>query len=448
MERNRPGGLLATRPLHFVWLCDCSGSMSVEGKVQSLNSAIHESLPHMREMAAQNPFADVLVRAVAFSHGARWHVETPVAVDKFHWTDLEADPLTGGKTRADILFLVDTSGSMHSEIEGVKRGCQEFADRIIAEGATVRLGLVGFDIGGHSGTAQGYTVQDLSRYTIGLWPLADPPSFKRAIASLRLGLFGGGGCYLANQDTVDIFPRVVAAFDDASDAERILVVVSDEIGGTAGLDAIVRQLQEARITTHVLGVARRGGAHEQIAARTGGRFWDITSKGGGYSFDEILQGVASTIAEEIKQHLADGTLSSGTDLGAALRLVSRELQVPPMAQRALPPVLALVSDGRPTDDFESALADLMRLPWGQKAVRIAIGIGCDADLGELAKFIGTVEIKPLLARNAQELTRYIRWASTAVVAAASAPPSQAKKGSSHVPIPSPPSPLEEASHVW
>ena len=25
---KRPGGELATRPLHFIWIADCSGSMS------------------------------------------------------------------------------------------------------------------------------------------------------------------------------------------------------------------------------------------------------------------------------------------------------------------------------------------------------------------------------------------------------------------------------------
>ena len=36
---KRPGGELATRPLHFIWICDCSGSMSVDGKIQQLNYA-------------------------------------------------------------------------------------------------------------------------------------------------------------------------------------------------------------------------------------------------------------------------------------------------------------------------------------------------------------------------------------------------------------------------
>ena len=39
---KRPGGELATRPLHFIWIADCSGSMSVDGKIQALNTAIRD----------------------------------------------------------------------------------------------------------------------------------------------------------------------------------------------------------------------------------------------------------------------------------------------------------------------------------------------------------------------------------------------------------------------
>lgn len=448
MEHNRPGGSLSTRPLHFFWICDCSGSMSVDGKIQSLNEAIREGLPHMRKVAEQNPYARISVRAIAFSHGARWHISSGVELEDFQWSDLEADPLAGGSPKADVVFLVDTSGSMSDEIEAVKQSCQDFADRIIAEGATVRLGLVGFDIGGHRGAAAGYTVHNLSRYTIGTWPLADPPQFKRDVQSLRLGLFGGGGCYLANEDTVDIFPHVVQAFDPDPDRERILVIISDEIGSTRGLDRIVGLLNEARITAHVLGVPGMGGAHEQIAQQTGGEFWSIAGTRGVQAFEGILGEVATTIAQEVTQRLADGTVSSGTDMGAALRLLAGELAIPPMPPRALPPILVMISDGQPTDDFDAALGGLMALPWGKKAVRIGVAIGRDANLEVLEKFIGTVEIKPLQAHNPQELTRYIRWASTSVLAAASAPPSQASgAGSSTANVPLPAPPIDESGKV-
>ena len=31
---QRPGGELASRPIHFFWVVDCSGSMSYDGKME------------------------------------------------------------------------------------------------------------------------------------------------------------------------------------------------------------------------------------------------------------------------------------------------------------------------------------------------------------------------------------------------------------------------------
>src|SRR5213082_1027168 len=86
---TRPGGELATRPLHFIWIADCSGSMAVDGKIQSLNTAIKEAIPHMQDVADENPNAQVLVRAVKFSDGAQWHVSQRTNIADFKWEDLE-----------------------------------------------------------------------------------------------------------------------------------------------------------------------------------------------------------------------------------------------------------------------------------------------------------------------------------------------------------------------
>lgn len=110
-----------------------------------------------------------------------------------------------------------------------------------------------------------------------------------------------------------------------------------------------------------------------------------------------------------------------TNLGEALHLVSRELQTPPMPQRALKPVLALVSDGVPTDDWKAGLKAIDATPWGRKAVRVAIAIGTDADRGVLQEFLGNPELQPLDANSPKQLAAAIRWASTAAVKAASQP---------------------------
>lgn len=113
-----------------------------------------------------------------------------------------------------------------------------------------------------------------------------------------------------------------------------------------------------------------------------------------------------------------------TDLGKAFKMLAAQLKIPPMTDRALPPVIVLLSDGQPTDDYKQALNDLLRLPWGKKAIRIAISIGQDADDSVLYEFTGNRELI-LQANNPQMLVKMIRWASTAA-SMVSAPASRVK----------------------
>lgn len=231
---KRPGGEMSTRPLHFIWIADCSGSMGVDGKIQALNTAIREAIPHMRSVADENPNAQVLVRAIKFSSGAQWHISQPTDIADFKWTDLGADGVT--------------------------------------------------------------------------------------------------------------------------------------------------------------------------------------------------------------------------DMGRALTMVAEQLRIPPMTDRALPPVLVLISDGQPTDDYASGIKAVMEQPWGKKAVRVAVAIGEDADHEVLQKFIGHPELKPLQANSPEALVKHIRWVSTAVLKSASAPASQSKEAAAgtNVPIPAAPTAAgpSSADDVW
>lgn len=87
---ERPGGPLARRSLHFFLLVDLSGSMQGQGKIQSLNTAIREALPGMRQAARDNPTARVLVRALGFADDAHWLIPDPTPVEDFRWVDVGA----------------------------------------------------------------------------------------------------------------------------------------------------------------------------------------------------------------------------------------------------------------------------------------------------------------------------------------------------------------------
>ena len=107
----------------------------------------------------------------------------------------------------------------------------------------------------------------------------------------------------------------------------------------------------------------------------------------------------------------DLTTNGWTDLGKAFELLIGQLTMPPMSERALPPVIVLLSDGQPTDSYKESLDKLLKLPWGRKSVRIAIAIGADADRKVLEEFTGNSELV-LDANNPQALIAMIKWAST------------------------------------
>ena len=201
---------MSSRPLHFFWLADGSGSMRFEGKIQALNHSIREAIPHMRAAAQENPHASVFVNAIRFSDEAHWLVDRLTPVSEFRWTDIEA--------------------------------------------------------GGESA------------------------------------------------------------------------------------------------------------------------------------------------------------------MGEALGMVGEALQPPLLTDRALPPVIALVTDGLPTDDFQAGLDHLMSKPWGRQALRVVVAIGEDSNSNEAQEifrnFMANDALRPFHANNPEALAEQIRWVSTAVLKSVSSPANQ------------------------
>lgn len=135
-----------------------------------------------------------------------------------------------------------------------------------------------------------------------------------------------------------------------------------------------------------------------------------------------------------------------TELGKAFDLLAAQLSIPPMPARALPPVIVLLSDGQPTDDYKKSLDKLKGMPWFRKAVKIAISIGQDADDDVLIEFTGNKELV-LQANNATALAKMIKWASTtaSMVSAPSSKPMNSAPVSVQVSSPSASTPAAAAS---
>ncbi|GHT52167.1 tellurium resistance protein TerY [Spirochaetia bacterium] len=106
---------------------------------------------------------------------------------------------------------------------------------------------------------------------------------------------------------------------------------------------------------------------------------------------------------------ADGV----TDMGAAFHELNDKLSrnsflKAPSASVA--PVIMLLSDGQPVDDWEGGLALLKNNNWYKSAVKVAIAIGSDADSEVLAEFTGD-ENTVIAAYKPEILKKMIRKVS-------------------------------------
>jgi len=106
---------------------------------------------------------------------------------------------------------------------------------------------------------------------------------------------------------------------------------------------------------------------------------------------------------------AEGMTSMGTAFNELNAKLSRkEFLDSPTGNFA--PVLFLMSDGQPTDEYHKALDSLRENRWFQVAIRVAIAIGDDADKNILTEFTGNPELV-LTAHTPEALKQMIRFVS-------------------------------------
>ena len=98
--------------------------------------------------------------------------------------------------------------------------------------------------------------------------------------------------------------------------------------------------------------------------------------------------------EDLKSKWIDLNADGLTSMGAAFRELNQKLSVShgfmKRATGSVAPVLFLLSDGEPTDDYQSGLQELKKNNWYKVAVRVAIGYG-DSNDDVLREFTGNSE---------------------------------------------------------
>lgn len=113
---------------------------------------------------------------------------------------------------------------------------------------------------------------------------------------------------------------------------------------------------------------------------------------------------------------ADGGTPFGAAIDKAKALIEDREQTPSRAYR---PLVVLVSDGVPTDDWQNKLDHFIQDGRSAKCDRMALGIGREAYQGQgratLERFIAGTEHKVFEAKDAGEIHNFFRFVTMSVV---------------------------------
>ncbi|MCL5042059.1 MAG: VWA domain-containing protein [Gammaproteobacteria bacterium] len=120
------------------------------------------------------------------------------------------------------------------------------------------------------------------------------------------------------------------------------------------------------------------------------------------------------------------TAEGMTPLGGALTLLSDMIEdKDSVPSRAYRPVVVLVSDGYPNDEWQGPFQRLAKGERSAKATRFAMAIGADADEDMLSTFANDPEAPLFRAENAADIHRFFRAVTMSVSARSqSATPNQ------------------------
>ena len=117
--------------------------------------------------------------------------------------------------------------------------------------------------------------------------------------------------------------------------------------------------------------------------------------------------------EAFKQLPANGGTPMGEAFLLAAEMIEDKEQIP---SRAYKPVVILISDGHPTDNFDLGMTKLLNGERSAKATRFAMGIGSDADLSLLGDFANDPEAPVFKTENARDIHRFFKAITMSVTA--------------------------------
>jgi len=210
---------------------------------------------------------------------------------EFDRTQTSAAPVrevsVGGIDKVNVVFIIDTTGSMDTYINGVKDRAIEFAGILASKGASYKLGLIGFGDLGEKEKPSVYNFTD------------DVPKFQKQVKNIPRTY--GGDIPESSLDALETGVELLNSHRDEGTARNIFILITDappHIPTATGKSVaqVCEMLESRSVTTYV--VARKD--RESIDAydpltKPNGKYYDLNDK-----FFDILDNIAMSIADLIR----------------------------------------------------------------------------------------------------------------------------------------------------
>ena len=363
----------------IIWICDCSGSMQ-GNKIQSLNYAIRSASDELRRLND-----NIYTRMIQYSDHASWLIESPVDLETF-LSKWEYEYILIPDTNViptELIFLMDTSSSMEDELISLKNECHNFVQRLSERGLIIQAAIVGVGIGESDVDPGPFNKITLGRnqnraYTLGITELSSEEMFLKNLNDLQIGMFGNRGCYFGQQSSVNVFNKVSNLFTGYEN-QKLLIVITDEVGGCDGKAEIISILRKKNINCSIIGKQDINNVHSYIAENTGGFFYDIRDRKWGTKFSDKLSHLSAQIAQE---------KSNGSDLASAIDLLVHSLKTQRSDKtKRVHLTVILTSDGKPSRDITDSMERFQTIHEQLSISKFAIGIGQDFDKDILNLFV-------------------------------------------------------------
>jgi Ca-activated chloride channel homolog len=211
-------------------------------------------------------------------------------------------PAAGEATpKVDVLFVLDVTGSMQAQIDGVRSGIVDFATKLSERGLDERVGAVAFrdEVVGEE--------PEVLNFGNGAFT-EDYEAFRAAMARLRAD--GGGDSPESSFDAIRLASR--QAF--RSGATKVLVLITDAPPqmpdlATQSPTEVVAELRQRKIDQLHLVIHRDDRArYVPLQESSGGEVFDLNAvAGGGGNFDSLLPILGERIAEATVRGLASSS---------------------------------------------------------------------------------------------------------------------------------------------